>query len=152
MGGCSLNITIISPTEAVIDGEQVLIGDAIQRDRVTATPLVKALLRWHEACDEARVTAINEAQRFANDAIAVKQIEVDEVRDESFNVRVENDRLRGAIQGLLAGENGPAQELLKHLLDRTPDVAQRLGEIERLQLVASRDAILNRLSEIGAAS
>ena len=95
------------------------------------------------------MTAISEAQRFANDAIAVNQTAVDDARAESFSLRVENDRLRGAIQGLLAGQNGPAQELLKHLLDRTPDVSQRLNDIERIQLVASRDAILARLLEIG---
>ena len=160
-------IEILNATEAVIDGTQVMIGDAILADTKQANAVIKGLLLWHQSQEDARVAAINRIQLAADNAIREAHTECDSQREQAGQLLEkataqitditaqlqQSETMRSAlmqgIRGFASGLPEGQQLLLRVLIDMTPGASEKIKAIERMQIegsIAAMQAELDRLN------
>ena len=126
-----MTIEIISATEAVIDGKQVMISDAIEHDPASAGAVIKALLRWHEACE----TRVKELETMLE---GLPGIRADLVRVSAERERATADRdAANAIAEANQRDNGNLRQSLANYMLSTDGGQAALKEFRLLALSAS---------------
>ena len=128
-------IEIISATEAVIDGVQVMISDVIERDPANAAAIIKALLRWHESCDarvkelESLLEGLPSIQAALDQAIA----ERDAANAISEANQRDNANLRQSLANYMLSTDG-GRAALKDFkaLALSASIAAQQAELDRL--------------------
>ena len=128
-------IEIISATEAVIDGVQVMISDELERDPANAAAIIKALLRWHESC-YARVKELESLLEGLPSMQAALERAITE-RDAATAVAESNQRdnvnLRQSLANYMLSTDG-GQAALKEftLMALSASIAAQQAELDRL--------------------
>lgn len=142
-------IEILSATEVIVDGVQMMTSQAIQSDPAQSGAIVKAFLRWHEDRESGRAS---QAERIAGLEEAARNAEV--VRDEFAqtlqllaDARAGLETANNHLNRITSEANSLRVMLGNHILG-TSDGAEAMREFKRIALTASIHAQQAELDQL----